>query len=173
MKGKNKLLQKRDFCTKGKVHVMREFLSWTFRRWKIRSSFDSKSWCKIIFSLAWNTMFSEYGKVLVLNFSEMGNTFFFWFKKLIQDYIFFSVEYHVFWIWKSSCFDLFRDRKYVFLWSKKLVESWCFLGTFELFVIFQDLGNMVFRAVLVKQLVYTSLFLKIRLRFTCSERKIW
>ena len=30
----------------------------------------------MIFSLAWNTMFTEYGKALVLNFSEMGNTFY-------------------------------------------------------------------------------------------------
>ena len=27
--------------------------------------------------LAWHTMFNEYGKVLVLNFSEMGNKVFF------------------------------------------------------------------------------------------------
>ena len=88
---------------------MEKLLFWTFRRLEILSSFDSKSWCKVIFSSAWNTMFFEYGKVLVLNFSEIGNT--------------------------------------VFFLSKKLMESWYFLGLFELFMIFQDLGNMVFRAV--------------------------
>ena len=88
-----------------------KFLFWTFRRWQIRSSFDSKSWYKIIFSSAWNAMFFEYGKVLVSNFLEIGNT--------------------------------------VFFWSKKLMESWYFLGIFELFMIFLDLGNMVFRAVIV------------------------
>ena len=31
----------------------------------------------MIFSSAGNTMFFEYGKVLVLNFSEIGNTVFF------------------------------------------------------------------------------------------------
>ena len=109
MKEKKKLLQRHEFCTKGKVHIMANFLFWTFRRWEIRSFFDSKSWCKMIFSSAWNSMFFECGKVLVLNFSEIGNT--------------------------------------VFFWSKKLMESWYFLGIFELFMIFQDLGNMVFHAV--------------------------
>ena len=89
---------------------MGKFLFWTFRRWEIRSSFDWKSWCKMIFSLAWNTMSFEYGKVLVLNFSEIGNT--------------------------------------VSFWSKKLMESWYFLGIFEFFMIFQDLRNMVFYAVI-------------------------
>ena len=55
---------------------------------------------------------SYYGKVIVLNFSEMGNTVFFWFKTLMLDDIFFSMEYRVFWVRKSSCFELFRDRKY-------------------------------------------------------------
>ena len=57
------------------------------------------------------------------------------------------MEYHVFSVRKRSCFELFRDRKYGIFWSKKLMESWYFLGIFELFIIFQDLGNMVFRAV--------------------------
>ena len=109
MKEKKKLLLKHEFCTKRNVHIMGKFLFWTFSRWEIWSSVDSKSWCKIIFSSAWNTMFFEYGKDLVFNFSEIGNT--------------------------------------VFFWSKKLMESWYFLGTFELFMIFQYLRNMAFRAV--------------------------
>ena len=150
MKGKKKLLQKHEFCMKGKLHIMgkflfwtfrrwkygllliqkvnvrwyflchgmpcflntEKFLFWTFRRWKIRSSFDSKSWCKMIFSSTRNTMFFKHRNVLVLNFSEIGNT--------------------------------------VFFWSTKLMESWYFLGIFELFMIFQDLGNMVFCAVIHK-----------------------
>ena len=119
MKEKKKL-QKHEFCKKGKVHIMGNFFFWTFWRWEIRSSFDSKSWYKIIFSLAWNTMFYEYGKVLVFNFSEMGNTVFFWFKKLMKDDIFLSMEYHVFWIWKNSCFELFKDGKYGLLLIQKV-----------------------------------------------------
>ena len=71
---------------------------WTFRRWEIQSSFDLKSWFKMIFSSAWNTMFFEYGK--------------------------------------SSYFELFRDRKCGLFLSKKLMESWYFLCTSELFMIF-------------------------------------
>ena len=87
---------------------MEKFLLWTFRRWEIRSSFDSKSWRKMIYSLPWNTKIFEYGKVLVLNISQIENT--------------------------------------IFFWSKKLMKSWYFLGIFELFMISQDLGNMVFRS---------------------------
>ena len=29
-----------------------------------------------------------------------------------QDDIFFSMECHVYWAWKSSCFAFFRDKKY-------------------------------------------------------------
>ena len=77
------LIQKVDvrwyFCSHGIPCFLNseKFLFWTFRRWKIRSFFDSKSWCKMIFSSAWNTMFFEYWKVLVLNFSEIGSTVFF------------------------------------------------------------------------------------------------
>ena len=56
-----------------------------------------------------NMIFTNYWKVLVLNFPVMGNT------------VFFS--------------------------AKKLMERWYLCGLFELSVIFQDLGNMVFRAV--------------------------
>ena len=56
-----------------------------------------------------NMIFTDYWKVLVLNFSVMGNT------------AFFS--------------------------SKKFMERWYLPGLFELSMIFQDLGNMVFRAV--------------------------
>ena len=57
---------------------------------------------------------SYYVKVLALNFSEIGNT--------------------------------------IFFWSKKLMESSYFLGIFELFMIFQDLRNMVFRAVHISKI---------------------
>ena len=89
--------------------ITEKFLFWTFQGWEIRSSFNSRSWCKMTFPSAWNTIFFEHGKVLVLNFSGIGKT--------------------------------------VFFWSKKLIESWYFLGSFELFMILQNLGNIVFRAV--------------------------
>ena len=56
-------------------------------------------------------IFTDYWKVHVLNFLEVGNTAFFW--------------------------------------AKKLMKRWYLLGLFELSMIFQDLGNTVFHAVLV------------------------
>ena len=39
---KKKLLQKHEFCTKGKLHIMGKFLFWIFQRSEIQCSFDSK-----------------------------------------------------------------------------------------------------------------------------------
>ena len=130
-------------------------------------------------------------------------------KKTRWDDIVFSMEYHVYWLLKRSCFETFGDGKYgrflepkswwkydvywllqsscselfgdgkyylflsqrvdgkmiftdywkvhvlnflemgnmVCFWAKKLMERWYLLGLFELSMIYQDLGNMVFRAV--------------------------
>ena len=87
---------------------------------------------------------------------------------------------YIYWLLKSSCFELFGDGKYglflsqevdgkmiftgywevlvlnfsvmgntVFFSVKKLMERWYLLGLFELSMIFQDLGHMVFCTVLV------------------------
>ena len=83
-------------------------------------------------------------------------------------------KYDIYWLLKSSCFELFRDVKYglvlsqkvdgkmiftdywtvlvlnsvmgntVFFSVKKLMERWYLLALFELSMIFQDLGNMLF-----------------------------
>ena len=36
----------------------------------------------------------------------------------------------------------------VFFSAKKLMERWCLIGLFELSMVYQDFGNMIFRAVL-------------------------
>ena len=118
---KKKLLQKHEFCTKGKVHIMNFWWrkSWHYRflglkgiffnasgSWKDlslvftelawyfknrdRCSFSSQKNDKMIFSLACNTMFTDYWKVLVLNFPEIGNTVFFELKSSWKDDIFWS-----------------------------------------------------------------------------------
>ena len=148
-----------------------------------------------------NMIFTDYRKVLVLIFIEIGNTVFSWAEKLIERWYLLITEkvlFLTFWWWKircffesrswwkddiywllrSSCFELFGDGKYGLFLSqevdgkmiftgyrevlvlnfsvmgkydlfsaKKLMERWYLLGLFELFMIFQDLGNMVFRAV--------------------------
>ena len=89
-----------------------------------------------------NMIFTDYWKVLVLIFLEMGNTAFFepksWWK------------YDIYWLLKRSCFKLFRDGKYGLFSAKMLMERWYLHGLSELSMIFEDLGNMVFPAVLDK-----------------------
>ena len=69
-------------------------------------------------------IFIDYWKVLVLNFSEMRNTIFFWDKKLME-----------IWYWlitESSCFEYFGDGKYDLLFSQKvdgkMILIWSFWG---------------------------------------------
>ena len=88
-------------------------------------------------------------------------------------------KYDIYWLLKSSCFNLFGNGKYglflsqkvdgnmiftdywkvlvlnflvmgntVFFSAKKLMERWYLHRLFELSMIFQDFGNMVFRAAL-------------------------
>ena len=58
-------------------------------------------------------------------------------------------KYDIYWLLKSSSFELFGDGKYIlFLLAKKLMERLYLLGLFELSMIFQDLGNMVFCGVI-------------------------
>ena len=55
--------------------------------------------------------FTACGKALVLNYLKIGNTVFFLSKKFMQDDIFFSMEYYLYWLLKSYCFELFGDVK--------------------------------------------------------------
>ena len=105
---------------------------WNFWRWKILSFFEPK--------VDVNIIFIDYWKVLVLSFSEMGNTAFFWAKKLMEKWYLLITEKFLFWMfrwWEIRSFFI----------AKKLMERWYLLSLFELSMIFQDLGNVVFRAV--------------------------
>ena len=111
--------------------ITEKFLFWSFREWEIRPFLRQK--------VAGKMIFTDYWKVLVLTFSRMGNTSFFRGKKLMEN--------DIYWLLRSSCFELFGDGKYGLFSAKKLMERWYLLALFELPMIFQDLGNMVFRAV--------------------------
>ena len=63
---------------------------------------------------------TDYWKVLVLNFSMMGNTVFFWVKKLIEKMIF--TDY-----WKVVVLNLSVVGNTVFFWVKKMMERWYLL----------------------------------------------
>ena len=80
-----------------------------------------------------NMMFTDYWKVLVLTFPEMGNTIFSWAKKLTQIYLPITGKFlfstfrwweirsfleskswwkdDIYWLMRSSCFELFGDGK--------------------------------------------------------------
>ena len=66
-------------------------------------------------------MFTDYWKVLVLNFPERRNTVFFEPKSWWKDEIYQLLE--------SSCFELYGDGKYGLFWAKKLMERWYLLIT--------------------------------------------
>ena len=112
--------------------ITEKFLLKPFRKWEIWSFLEPKSWRK--YDIYWllksscfnlfgngkyglflsqkvdgNMVFTDYWKVLVLNFSVMGNTVFFepgsWWKD------------DIYWLLRSSCFELFGDGKYGLFFS--------------------------------------------------------
>ena len=80
---------------------------------------------KTIFSLVWNTMFTDFWNVLVLNFPEMRKTVFFEPKSWWND--------DIYWFLESSCFDLFRDEKYGLVLSQKVDGKMIFTWSFWAF----------------------------------------
>ena len=90
-----------------------------------------------------NVIFTDYWKVLVLIFSGMGNTVFFSAKKLMERWYLLITEKFLSW----TC-RWWEVRS--FFPAKKLIERLYLLGLLKLSMISQDLGNMVFRAVNVK-----------------------
>ena len=115
-------------------------------------------------------IFAGYWKVFVLNFLVMGNAVFFWVKKLMERWYLLITEnflFWTFWWWKiqsflsqevdgNMIFNGYREvlvlnfsvmGNTIFFSAKRLMEILYLLGVFELSTIFQDLGNMFFRAV--------------------------
>ena len=112
-------------------------LFWIFLGWNIRSLLRQ--------NVDRNMTFTGYWKVLILNFSRMENTVFFWDKKLMErwyllvseNFLFWTFQAweirsffegknwwkdDIYWLWKSSCFELFGDGKYGLFPDKKLME---------------------------------------------------
>ena len=69
-----------------------------------------------------NMIFTDYWKVLVLTFSEMGNTVFSWAKKLTEIWYLLITGKFLFWT-----FRWLEIRS--FFWVKKLMEKWYLLVT--------------------------------------------
>ena len=93
-----------------------------------------------------NVLFTDYWQVLVLNFLEIENTVFFEPKSWWKD--------DLYCLLKVSCFELFDDWKYGLFFSQKVDEEMIFTCRFELSMIFQDLGNVAFCAMI--RLSYVS-----------------
>ena len=91
--------------------ITEKLFFWSFREWKIRPFLSQK--------VAGKMIFTDYWKVLILTFSGMGNTVFF------ESKSWWKVD--IYWLLKSSCFDLFGNGKYSLFWVKKLMERWYLL----------------------------------------------
>ena len=119
-----------------------------------------------------NMVFTDYWKVLRLTFSEMGNTVLTWAKKLTEIWYLLMTGKFLFWTFRWWEIRSFLSKEVngkmiftgywevlvlkfsvmgntVFFSAKKLMERWYLHGLFELSMIFQDLGNIVFCAVLL------------------------
>ena len=143
------------------LRITGKFLFWTFRRWEIRSFFKSKSWWKD--GIYWllesscfelfgdgkyglfssqkvdrKMIFTDYWKVLVLNFSEMRNTVFFRAKKLMERWYLLTTGKFLFWTFRWWKIRSFLQRKswwkgefyLVFLsfpWYSRIWEIWFFV----------------------------------------------
>ena len=140
------------------------------QRWSFHRIYETKNIVFLSLKADGNMIFTDYWKVLVLTFSEMGNTVFSWAKNLTEiwyllitgKFLFWTFRWRgiryffesrswwkndIYWLLRSSFFELFSERKYGVFSAKKLMERWYLPGLFELSMIFQYLGNMVFRAV--------------------------
>ena len=144
------------------LQITEKFLFWSFWEWKIRPFLSQK--------VAGKMIFTDYWRGLVLTFSGMANTVFCWVKKLMERWYLLITEKVLFWSFLEWGMRSFLSQKIngkmiftgcwevlvlnssvmgntAFFSAKKLMERGYLLGLFELSMIFQDLGNMVFRAV--------------------------
>ena len=127
-----------------------------------------------------NMIFTDYWKVIVLFFSKMGNMVFFWAKKLMERWYLLITKSSCFDLFGDGEIRSFLSQEFgrkmifsgyweflvlnfsvmgntAFFSGKKLTEKRYLLGLFELSMILQDLGNMVFRAVLAEKISLHSL----------------
>ena len=112
-------------------------------------------------------VFTDYWKVLVLTFSEMGNTVFSWAKKLTEiwyllitgKFLFWTFRWweirsffesrswwkdDIYWLLRSSCFELFGDGKYGLFFSQKVDGKMIFTWSFWAFYDIQGPGKYGF-----------------------------
>ena len=76
----------------------------------------------------WNMIFTDYRKVILLIFSEMGIRPFLETKSSLND--------DIYWLLKSLCFGLFADRKYGLFYGQKvdgkMIFTWSFWAFYDI-----------------------------------------
>ena len=70
----------------------------------------------------WNMVFTDYWKVIVLNFSEMGNTVFSWAKKLTEIWYLLITGLFLFWTFRWWEILSFFSQKF----DGKMIFAWSF-----------------------------------------------
>ena len=109
--------------------ITEKFLFWSFREWEIRPFLSQKVDGKMLFTDYWN--------VLVLNFSVIGKTVFFWVEKLMERWYLLTNEKFLFWNlrrWEIRSFfqprSWWKDDIYLvflrFPWYSATWEIWFF-----------------------------------------------
>ena len=69
----------------------------------------------------------------------------FQFSKKRQDDIFFSMEYHVYSLLKSSCFEILGDGKYGLFSNQKVYGNMIYIDYWKVLALkFSEMGNTVF-----------------------------
>ena len=94
--------------------ITEKFLFWSFREWEIQPFLSQKVDGKMLFT--------DYGNVLVLNFSVIEKRSFFESKSWWKD--------DIYWLMRRSCFELYGDGKYGLSFSRevdeKMIYTWSF-----------------------------------------------
>ena len=112
--------------------ITEKILFWSFREWEIRSFSEPKRW--------WKDNGYWLIKVLVLKFSVLGKYGLFLSQEVDGKIIFTGC-------WEVLLLNFSVMGNTVFFSAKKLMKRWYLHGLFDISMIFQDLENVVFRAV--------------------------
>ena len=133
-----------EFYDKGKIDVMNFWeqknlfqLNTLLQRWSFHRIYQTKNIVFLSQKVDGNMIFTDYWKVLVLTFSEMGNTVFSWAKKLTEIWCLLITGKFLFWTfrwweirsffqpkswWKDDIYMVFLS----FLWYSRIWEIWFF-----------------------------------------------
>ena len=109
--------------------ITEKFLFWSFREWEIQPFLSQKVDGKMLFT--------DYGNILVLNFSVIEKTVFFWVEKLMERWYLLTNEKVLFWTlrrWEIRSFfqsrSWWKDDIYLvflrFPWYSGTWEIWFF-----------------------------------------------